>query len=104
MKKRVLFLISSLEGGGAERVMCTLLRHSERKRSEFDITLALLDDLERAYSPPDWLEVRQLDCAKSSLKSLLAVRRLVAELKPDVTMSFLTRANIANVLNARAPC
>ena len=28
-KPRVMFLINSLAGGGAERVMCTLLRHSD---------------------------------------------------------------------------
>ncbi len=103
-KPRVLFLINSLAGGGAERVMCTLLRHSERHRDEFDMTLALLDDEERANTPPAWLDVRQLDCAKSSLKSLLGVRKLIHELKPDVTVSFLTRANVVSVLNARGPC
>ena len=102
--KRVLFLINSLEGGGAERVMCTLLRHSESLRSEFEMTLGLLDDEERANAPPGWLDVRQLDCGKSSFKSLLSVRKLIQELKPDVTVSFLTRANIVSVLNARGPC
>lgn len=104
VKPRVLFLINSLAGGGAERVMCTLLRHSELYRDEFDMTLALLDNEERANTPPAWLEVRQLDCAKSSLKSLVGVRKLIHELKPDVTVSFLTRANVVSVLNARGPC
>ncbi|MBS0386447.1 MAG: glycosyltransferase [Proteobacteria bacterium] len=102
-KPRVLFLINSLAGGGAERVMCTLLRHSESLCDEFDMTLALLDNEERANTPPEWLDVRQLDCAKSNLGSLLAARRLIRELKPDVTVSFLTRANVVSVLNARGP-
>ena len=103
-KPRILFLINSLEGGGAERVMCTLLRHSELYRDEFDMTLALLDNEERANMPPVWLDVRQLDCAKSNLKSLLGVRKLIHELQPDVTVSFLTRANVVSVINARGPC
>ncbi len=103
-KRRVLFLINSLEGGGAERVMCTLLRHSQSLREEFDMTLALLDNEERLNTPPEWLDVRQLDCARSSLKSLIGVRKLIRELKPDVTVSFLTRANIVSVLNARGAC
>jgi N-acetylgalactosamine-N,N'-diacetylbacillosaminyl-diphospho-undecaprenol 4-alpha-N-acetylgalactosaminyltransferase len=103
-KPRVMFLINSLAGGGAERVMCTLLRHSESLRGEFDMTLVLLDNEERANTPPEWLDVRQLDCAKSSFKSLLGVRKLIRELKPDVTVSFLTRANVVSVLNARGPC
>jgi N-acetylgalactosamine-N,N'-diacetylbacillosaminyl-diphospho-undecaprenol 4-alpha-N-acetylgalactosaminyltransferase len=103
-RKRALFLINSLTGGGAERAMCTLLRHSSSERDEFDITLGLLDVEPAAYSPPDWVNVRQLDCRMSLPRSLVAVRRLCAELKPDVTLSFLTRANVANVLGAGAPC
>jgi N-acetylgalactosamine-N,N'-diacetylbacillosaminyl-diphospho-undecaprenol 4-alpha-N-acetylgalactosaminyltransferase len=103
-RKRVLFLINSLIGGGAERVMCTLLRHSEAEREEFDMTLALLDVEERGNHPPDWIDLRQLDCRKSLLRSMSATRKLFADLKPDVSVSFLTRSNFANVANARGPC
>jgi len=103
-RKRVLFVINSLTGGGAERVMCTLLRHSEPERSEFDMTLALLDDEPRVNQPPDWLDVRQLDCRKSFLRSVSALKDLVGELQPDVTLSFLTRSNFASVATAKAPC
>jgi N-acetylgalactosamine-N,N'-diacetylbacillosaminyl-diphospho-undecaprenol 4-alpha-N-acetylgalactosaminyltransferase len=102
-RKRVLFLINSLTGGGAERVMCTLLRHSEAERQEFDMTLALLDDEPRANEPPAWLETRQLDCGQSLLRSMRETRELFAELKPDVAVSFLTRSNFANVVNANCP-
>ena len=99
-RKRALFLINSLAGGGAERVMCTLLRYSEDERQEFDIVLGLLDDEPAAYAPPDWVEVRQFDCGKSFPRSVSAVRGLVSELRPDVTLSFLTRSNMANVLSS----
>ena len=99
-RKRALFLINSLAGGGAERVMCTLLAHSVDEREEFDIVLGLLDDEPAAYTPPDWVEVRQFDCRKSFPRSVAAVRSLVRELRPDVTLSFLTRSNMANVLSA----
>lgn len=102
-RRRVLFLINSLTGGGAERVMTTLLRHSEAECQEFDVTLALLDEEPAAYSAPDFVRLRQLDGRKSFLPSLRAVRRLTAELRPDVTLSFLTRSNVANVLTARGP-
>src|SRR5690606_30059277 len=97
-RRRILFLINSLAGGGAERVMTTLLRHSEDECSEFDVTLALLDDEPAAYSAPEWVRVRQLDGRKSFLPSLTSLRRLVAELRPELTLSFLTRSNMANVL------
>lgn len=102
-RKRALFLINSLTGGGAERVMCTLLRQSEAEREEFDITLAVLDDEPAGNAPPDWVDVRQLDCRFSLPRSIMAVRRLHAELRPDVALSFLNRANIANILGSRCP-
>lgn len=98
-RKRALFLINSLAGGGAERVMCTLLRYSADEREAFDIVLGLLDDEPAAYAPPDWVEVRQFDCRKSFPRSVAAVRGLVRDVRPDVTLSFLTRSNMANVLS-----
>lgn len=102
-RKRILFLINSLTGGGAERVMTTLLRHSEAECAQFDVTLALLDDEPAAYAAPEWVALRQLDGRKSFLPSVTAVRRLMAELSPDVSISFLTRSNMANLLTARCP-
>lgn len=103
-RRRIIFMINSLAGGGAERVMCTLLRHSEAECNAFDVTLALLDDEPAAYTPPEWVKVRQLDARKAALRSAFAVRQLFEELRPDLTLSFLTRSNIANVINARCPC
>src|SRR5690606_36107673 len=99
-RKRVLFLINSLVGGGAERVMCTLLRHSEAEREEFDITLGLIDVEQAGNTAPDWVDIRQLDGRMSLPRSVLEVRKLFAEVKPDVCLSFLRRANFANVINA----
>ncbi len=103
-RKRALFLINSLVGGGAERVMCTLLRHSEPERAEFDISLVVLDRESAGNVPPDWVDLRQLDCRFSLARSVLAVRQVYAELKPDVSLSFLTRANLASVVSASTPC
>ena len=61
-KPRILFIINSLSGGGAERVMAQLLSLSEPWRADHAISLALLDDEARAYPIPDWVDVHQLDC------------------------------------------
>jgi glycosyltransferase involved in cell wall biosynthesis len=103
-RRRALFLINSLAGGGAERVMCTLLRHSEPMRARYDIILALLDREPPAYAPPDWVELRELDCGGSMLASLQKVKALHAEVKPHVSLSFLNRANVANVLASEGAC
>ena len=97
-KKKAIFIINSLAGGGAERIMTTLLHASNPWRSRYDISLALLDREPAAYAVPDWVETIQFDCEGGLLSSILALRKLMARLHPDVTLSFLTRANIANVV------
>ena len=98
MRKNVLFVINSLTGGGAERVMATLLRHSEAWRHSHKLSLALLDDTPAAYSLPDWLPVTQLDTRGGLLASILQLRALVRRSPPDVVLSFLTRANVSTCL------
>ena len=95
-KRRVLLVINSLAGGGAERVMATLLANSQSRLSEYDIALAVLDDGPRAFALPDRLRIIQLDCKGGMLRSLSALDRVVAEFDPDLTVSFLTRANLAS--------
>ena len=95
-RKRILFAINSLAGGGAERVLATLLAGSEPWRARYDIHLALLDDEPRAYDVPEWVELHQLDAGHKLLPSLTGLRALAGRLKPHATLSFLTRANIAN--------
>lgn len=85
-------------------MMCTLLRHSEPMRARYEIILALLDRESPAYTPPDWVEVRELNCGGSMLTSLQKVRALHAEVKPHVSLSFLNRANVVNVLAAKGAC
>jgi glycosyltransferase involved in cell wall biosynthesis len=97
-KKRVVFVINSLAGGGAERVMCTLLEASQGESGEHDITLILLDREPSAYRPPDWIKIEQLDCRHSLVRSTWQLYLVLRRLRPATTLSFLTRANLANVI------
>ncbi len=96
MLPKVLFVINSLAGGGAERVMTTLLASSGPWRDRYEISLALLDEEPAAYTVPEWISVHRLDCRKSFLHSIIRLRALVKQLRPAVTVSFLARANVAN--------
>lgn len=97
-KKKAIFIINSLAGGGAERIMATLLHASNHWRSRYDISLALLDREPAAYAVPDWVDTIQFDCRGGLLPSILALRKVMSRVRPDVTLSFLTRANIANIV------
>jgi N-acetylgalactosamine-N,N'-diacetylbacillosaminyl-diphospho-undecaprenol 4-alpha-N-acetylgalactosaminyltransferase len=94
-RKRVLFVINSLTGGGAERVMATLLANSKGRLDRYEIALAVLDDVPCAFEMPAWLRIFQLDCKGSILASMAALERVVRDYDPDVALSFLTRANFA---------
>lgn len=99
---RALFVINSLAGGGAERVFTTIVRHSEAMRPHCNISVALLDEeAHEAYALPNWVDVVRLDCKGSLLRSILRLSRLVRHLRPSVTLSFLTRANVAAILAGR---
>ncbi|HEY7005502.1 MAG TPA: glycosyltransferase, partial [Sphingomicrobium sp.] len=93
-----MFVINSLGGGGAERVMATILANSRDRLAEHDFALAVLDDGPQAYPLPHWLKVFQLDCRGRTLSSIAAVDRLAGQFDPDLTVSFLTRANLASAL------
>ena len=98
MKPKLLFVINSLEGGGAERVMTTLLSHSADRRDGFDLELALLDEKPIAYPAPDWIKLHNLDSSGGLISSVRRLRALTEQTRPALTLSFLTRSNVANVV------
>jgi len=97
-KATILFVINSLAGGGAERVLTTILGASAPWRDRYDVHLALLDDEPRAYAVPEWITVTQLDARHRLGTSIAQLRRLVARLNPDIALAFLTRANVATAI------
>lgn len=97
-RRHVLFIINSLAGGGAERVMCTLLRASQGELHDSHISLLLLDREASMYQVPRWIDVTQLDCRHSLVRSIWSVWRAMRRLEPDLTVSFLTRANVSNII------
>lgn len=78
--------------------MTTLLSHSRARQAAFDFSLVLLDDEPGVYETPDWLPVTRLGGKGGLLQSILLLRRFLRRERPDVTLSFLTRANICNAL------
>ncbi len=80
--------------------MMRLVAHSRDQLSEFDFHLVLLDVEEDAYAIPEWVTVHRLDSGKRTLPSIISLWGLLRKLRPQLVLSFLTRANIANVIVA----
>jgi glycosyltransferase involved in cell wall biosynthesis len=98
-KIKVLFFISSLAGGGAERVMVDILSYIDKSRIE--PTLALLYPYDNApykeYLPEDVKVVvveRKSDSFFSKIKQFADFIKTVHKEKPRVILSMLTHNNI----------
>ena len=95
-RKRVLFLMPTLSGGGAERVTLTLLEHLDRSRFESHLALVdavgpLLKDL------PTDIPLHDLKAGRVR-RALPGILRVAWGLKPRVIHSAMVELNMATVL------
>jgi glycosyltransferase involved in cell wall biosynthesis len=94
VRRRVLFLIPTLTGGGAERVVVTLLQHLDRER--FELALAVVDTRDAVFRDqvPADVEFIDLGCrrVRHALPKLI---RLLWQRRPDVVLSTLGHLNLA---------
>jgi len=99
------YIINSLEGGGAERVFAQLMAMLADDKSRPDnVHVVLLDKLDEVYSLPDSIEVHRIGKRAGALwpaAQFLFLLRLLIKLKPQLITSFLTRANTMNVCAAK---
>ncbi|HNJ47303.1 MAG TPA: glycosyltransferase [Novosphingobium sp.] len=110
---KVLLMLSSLHGGGAERVAVHLLNQLDPGR--FDVRMGLLrkagpyldhiEDLDRVmvapdgethfnYDGPNSAQYAPGKLIGSAVRAPLAFRKMVRETRPDVAMSFLKGTNL----------
>ncbi len=92
-RRKIAFVLPSVAGGGAERVMLTFLRHLDRER--FDPTLILLSDAGPLADliPPD---VPMIDLDRPRVRQARrSLRRRLRELAPDVVFSTMGYLNLA---------
>lgn len=107
-KKRILFLVSSMQGGGAERVAALLCNHWAALGHDVTLmpTFSGRGDCYHELEPDvklDFLADRVGTTQKSifiKLKRFLTLRRAIKELRPDVIVSFMTQVNVVGLLAA----
>lgn len=97
MARKLLLMINSLEGGGAEKVFVSLVLHLA-STGDWDLCIATLDDVPDAHPAPPEVERIRLDSRGSFVRSILQAGDFISRWRPDVVLSFLTRANCAAIL------
>jgi glycosyltransferase involved in cell wall biosynthesis len=104
---KVLLVINSLEGGGAERVMCTLASTLAETEEHWAVTLATLDCGEDMYALSPRVARIRLASGGRLVSSIRGLLQLMRRDRPDIILSFLTRANCAAITCSRLlriPC
>lgn len=92
--RTVLFLVPTLRGGGAERVIVTLLRHLDRAR--FRPILAVVDLSGAVFRTDVPGDVEVIDLHSSRVRyALPRIACLIHSLRPDVVFSTLGHLNLA---------
>jgi len=89
--KKVAFLINSMAGGGAERVVSVLLKNLSREGRQF--YLILLQD-KIYYDIPEDIEIIKLN---SKFFGWLKLGKIIKENNIDKVISFLGRSNYTNI-------
>ena len=92
-RTRLLILLPTLQGGGAERVALTLLRHIDCTR--FEPHLAVVDTRQADYMAelPAGIPLHDLDCRRV-MRAGPAILRLVRRLRPALIMSTVSHLNL----------
>jgi glycosyltransferase involved in cell wall biosynthesis len=86
-----------LQGGGAERVVLTVLRHLDR--TQFDLALAVVDCRQPTYANDIPGNVELIDLESRRVRnSLLGILRLIWRRRPDVVFSTIGHLNLGMAL------
>lgn len=102
--KKLLIVIHSMSGGGAERVVSRILQHMHASEPGVSVTLALLKP-QIDYAIPPSVRVEILGRRRESLPGKIfgmlgtfaKLRALTKELNPDAVLSFMPAANLMSL-------
>lgn len=97
MKIKILFILSELHSGGAEKVTITLMRLLNK--NTFDVHLSVINDTgEWRNLLPKEISVHNLSVSRS-LFSIVKLRKLIRKIEPNIIFSTLFRTHVALYLS-----
>ncbi|PKP88633.1 MAG: glycosyltransferase family 4 protein [Alphaproteobacteria bacterium HGW-Alphaproteobacteria-17] len=99
---KILFLISSMGGGGAERVAALLANSWTRRGDDVTLMTTFSERGECVYRLDEGVQLEFLSdhCEANTgrVQRLRTMRRFIRRSRPDVIVSFLTNVNVAALL------
>jgi len=107
IKKKVVFVVPSLKGGGAERVAVTLLEYFQEHERDIDLVLVLFDrgELNIGLQRIDirYLDVRPagnfLSAITKICRIIAGLARLIREQSPCTVLGFMEYSNLMCILS-----
>jgi N-acetylgalactosamine-N,N'-diacetylbacillosaminyl-diphospho-undecaprenol 4-alpha-N-acetylgalactosaminyltransferase len=105
--RNIVFIINSLTAGGAEGALVDLLGYMKGHLEPFAVHLVLLDAEQERHTAPVWVKKHVLSANFGLVSSTLRLAGLLKQLRPVLALSFLNRANCANVMVSKLlghPC
>lgn len=105
--RNIVFIINSLAAGGAEGALVDILGYMKDHLAPFTVHLVLLDAERERHSAPVWVKKHVLNADFGLVSSTVRLARLLKQLRPVLALSFLNRANCANVMVSKLlgyPC
>ena len=96
---RLLFVITGMKSGGAERVMATL---SNELSNNNIVRLVILKDAASDYYISDRVEIVSGNIKnKNIFSSVKFLKSQIEEFKPDLVLSFMTKTNIVSLITKK---
>ena len=90
--KKILFIISSLDVGGAEKILTTLANHFSN--IGYEITILIASKRGSFFPLNRDIEVRELKRVKPIFILIRELKREILSINPDIIISFMSEMNI----------
>lgn len=105
-RKKILFIIPSLSGGGAERILLNLLKHLDRKMFIPHIVLLKQQGIYLDQLPKDVI-IHDLKLPEKKQRNIFDIFKIITRMalklypriKPDIVMSFIEDANLIAIMS-----
>ena len=92
MKKKVLFLMANLEGGGAERVTTNIIRQLDKNIYEITLLMVRKEGVFIKDIPP-YVAIEHMDVSKTVF-SIFKVKNFISKYQPDIIYSTMFMTSI----------